>query len=120
MQKDIERLTCATGLDRGDFLDRYCREVNLSGFHRVSLIEKGNYDCVFWEQDGCTVYRHRPMQCRSYPFWSGNLVSRHAWERLKSSCPGVGQGRLHSQREIERWLVQAESNRFIGYFSEIE
>ncbi|MEE8591082.1 MAG: YkgJ family cysteine cluster protein [Spirochaetia bacterium] len=120
IQKDIERLTYATGLDRGTFLERYCREVNISGFHRVSLIEKANCDCVFWEQDGCTVYRHRPMQCRSYPFWSGNLFSQRAWERLRSSCPGVGQGRLHSQREIQRWLRLAEANRFIATFAEIE
>jgi uncharacterized protein len=120
IKKDLERLICATRLDLGTFLNRYCREVNISGFHRVSLIEKENYDCVFWEQDGCSVYRYRPMQCRSYPFWSGNLVSQRAWERLKSSCPGVGKGRLHSQREIERWLRHAESNRFVASFSEIE
>jgi len=113
-------LTYATGMDRGTFMEHYCREVNISGFHRVSLIEKANCDCVFWEQGGCSVYRYRPMQCRTYPFWSGNLVSERTWEHLRSSCPGVGRGRLYSQREIERYLRLAEVNRLIATFADIE
>ncbi len=66
------------------------------------------------------MYQHRPLQCRSYPFWSGNLTSRDTWERLKLSCPGVGRGRLHSKREIEAWLRRAENRRFVESFSEIQ
>jgi Fe-S-cluster containining protein len=120
IQRDVGRLLAATGLDLKAFQERYLREVNLSGIHRVSLKEKANYDCIFWEKDGCSVYPYRPMQCRSYPFWSGNLVSRHAWEQLKSTCPGVGAGRLHSRREIERWLRTAEENHFLSSFAEME
>lgn len=118
--RDVARLLVATRLDLKTFQERYLREVNLSGIHRISLIEKPNYDCIFWEKDGCSVYRYRPMQCRSYPFWSGNLVSSHTWEQLKSSCPGVGRGRLHSRREIERWLRRAEESRFLSSFAEME
>jgi Fe-S-cluster containining protein len=107
-------------MDLKSFQRRYLREVNLSGIHRVSLIEKSNYDCIFWENGGCSVYRFRPMQCRSYPFWSGNLISLHGWEQLKSSCPGIGVGRVHSRREIERWLRRAEANRFVSTFAEME
>jgi Fe-S-cluster containining protein len=120
IKKDIQSLLTATRLDLRTFLSRYCREVNLSGIHRISLKEKANYDCIFWEKHGCSVYRYRPMQCRSYPFWSGNLVSRHSWEQLKSSCPGVGVGRAHSRREIERWLRKAEANRFLSNFANLE
>ena len=120
MRRDIKRLLAATGLDLKTFQERYLREVNLSGIQRISLIEKPNFDCIFWEKDGCSVYHYRPMQCRSYPFWSGNLVSAHTWEQLKSSCPGVGVGRLHSRREIDRWLRRAEENRFLSSFAEME
>ena len=118
--RDVTRLLIATGLDLKAFQERYLREVNLSGIHRISLNEKPNYDCIFWEKDGCSVYRYRPMQCRSYPFWSGNLVSSRTWEQLKSSCPGVDRGRLHSRREIERWLRRAEGSRFLSSFAEME
>ena len=119
-EKDLDRLLTATRLDLQTFLRRYCREVNLSGIHRLSLKEQTNYDCIFWEKDGCSVYRYRPMQCRSYPFWSGNMVSLRSWQRLHGSCPGVDRGRMHSQREIESWLRKAEASRFIASFSEME
>ena len=120
IRRDVERLLVATRLDSITFQKRYLREVNLSGIRRISLIEKPNYDCIFWESDGCSVYRHRPMQCRSYPFWSGNLISRHSWEQLKCSCPGIGAGRVHSRREIERWIRKAEANRFLSNFAEMQ
>jgi len=120
IRSDIKRLLAATGLDLKTFQERYCREVVLSGIHRISLKEKSNYDCIFWEKDGCSIYSYRPMQCRSYPFWSGNLISSHTWEQLKSSCPGIGVGRLHSHREIDRWLRKAEENRFLSSFAEME
>ena len=113
-------MLAATRLDARTFLERYCREVKIGGIPRVSLIEKWNYDCIFWEKDGCSVYCNRPMQCRSYPFWSGNLVSRRGWEQLKSSCPGVGRGRIHSRREIEGWIRKAGASRFLTGFSEME
>jgi Fe-S-cluster containining protein len=119
-RQDVDRLLTATRLDLKTFQERYLREVNLSGIRRISLIEKSNYDCIFWEKDGCSVYSYRPMQCRSYPFWSGNLVSLRTWEQLKSSCPGVGLGRLHSRREIDRWVRRAEESRFLSSFAEME
>ena len=69
----------------------------------ISLTEKENYDCIFWD-GGCTVYEHRPLQCRSYPFWGANLESKEAWRGLAAVCPGANRGKLHSLAEIERWL----------------
>jgi Fe-S-cluster containining protein len=76
----------------------------VNGYLYLSLKEKQNYDCIFWEQGGCTVYLHRPIQCRSYPFWETFLVSEDQWESLEASCPGVGKGSLHGLEEIEEWV----------------
>jgi Fe-S-cluster containining protein len=119
-REDIHRLRAGTGLSVKEFLDRYCRELNVNGFRRVSLIEKSNYDCIFWEEQGCTVYRYRPLQCRSFPFWSSNLDSIDSWEKLKISCPGVGRGRLYSKREIESWLARYEKRRIVASFAEMQ
>ena len=102
--KDLKDLMKATGLFQKSFLETYCREVNISGIKRISLKEKNNLDCIFWENGGCAVYEYRPFQCKSYPFWSSNLSSPGAWEELKKSCPGVGRGRLHSKTMIDYWL----------------
>jgi Fe-S-cluster containining protein len=117
-REDLSRLVQATGLPAREFVDRYCRQVGLNSFQRLSLKEKHNYDCIFWEEQGCTVYEHRPYQCRSYPFWRANLETRDTWEALKASCPGVGQGRLHSRREIEAWLKHPEGAPFLATVAE--
>ncbi len=81
------------------FRREYTRTMS-TGF--VSLREKPNYDCVFWAKDhGCLVYEDRPTQCRTWPFWKGNVVSRRAWAKAARHCPGMGTGRLYTIDEIE-------------------
>jgi uncharacterized protein len=101
--RDIARLLVATGLDRDAFIEKYCRVVEIGAARMLSLKEKDNYDCIFWD-NGCTVYRHRPLQCRSFPFWSANLESREAWNEMSRSCPGANRGKLHARDDIEKWL----------------
>jgi uncharacterized protein len=102
--KDVNRLCKDRGLDKDEFKKRFCRVVDLQGIKRLSLIEKDNFDCIFWEHGGCSVYESRPLQCRSYPFWSAHLYSADAWNSLEESCPGVNHGELRSQQYIEKWL----------------
>jgi Fe-S-cluster containining protein len=103
-RRDLVALAAATGLEEPELLRRYCTRVQIGELPRLSLREKPNYDCIFWENGGCTVYEARPLQCRSYPFWASNVDSEESWERTARDCPGIGQGRLHSRREIEQWL----------------
>jgi Fe-S-cluster containining protein len=63
------------------------------------LFLKENGDCVFWN-DGCTVYRERPRQCRTFPFWSESLESPSEWGKLKEFCHGIDEGRLYPLEEI--------------------
>jgi uncharacterized protein len=70
---------------------------------KVSLREKGNGDCVFFERGvGCTIYPVRPTQCRTWPFWRSNLASPETWRRTERDCPGSGQGPLIAVEEITR------------------
>ena len=72
---------------------------------RLSLKEKPNLDCILWESGGCSVYEARPLQCRSFPFWSSCVASSEEWEYHARQCPGMGKGPLHSREEIDRWLA---------------
>lgn len=102
-EKDLRRLAKAKGLPREEFIRQYCRVVSVGPARMLSLTEKRNFDCIFWD-NGCTVYENRPLQCRSYPFWDANVASREAWEGTAAVCPGANRGKLHSKREIDRWL----------------
>ena len=104
-------MTTVLGLSPRAVLDRYCKVVELGGFRQISLAEQSNMDCVFWVDGACSIYEHRPVQCRSFPFWAPYLGNRNDWDALELTCPGVNIGELHSAEEIDEWLAlrQCES-----------
>ncbi|GHV84977.1 zinc/iron-chelating domain-containing protein [Spirochaetia bacterium] len=107
-QADLRLLAEGLQKEYTEIMESYCRWVPtlvpaLGGSEQLSLKEKSNFDCIFW-QDGCTVYQSRPLQCRTFPFWESVLCSPHIWEGL--SCPGTGHGQLHSREYIESCLAQ--------------
>ena len=68
-----------------------------------SLSEKSNTDCVFFVRgQGCSIYEERPRQCRTWPFWRGNIASRRHWNAAAADCPGMNQGSHHAADEIEK------------------
>lgn len=112
---EIDRFAVHLRLDRKVFLKTYCRSVNGG----ISLKERrtpaNQYDCVFLTLDpttgkrGCSVYPVRPLQCRTWPFWDGNLASKQNWKAAKKICPGMDQGkpyaleRIEALRTVEDW-----------------
>lgn len=95
--EEAAAMAARLGLATGEFLERHARRV----FGRVSLREAEDGRCVLFEPgQGCSVYEQRPRQCRTWPFWEGNLSSREAWERQARGCPGIGAGELHPAERI--------------------
>ena len=95
--EEIERLAGHLGLELDAFGRSYLRLVE----GRLSLVEKTSHACVFWDaQGGCSVYDARPDQCRTWPFWQGNVATVEAWEGTKRVCPGAGVGPIISMDEI--------------------
>ncbi len=99
-EDEIAVLAKRIGLDDAAFRRRYTRTVRGRG---VSLIEKGNNDCVFWEKGtGCTVYSDRPKQCRTWPFWRRNIPTQADWDAAGDGCPGIDRGPVHQADDITR------------------
>lgn len=73
---------------------------------RRSLVERSDGDCVFFDPEArrCRVYPARPVQCRTWPFWSDNLHSPAAWEEAEAACPGSGRGDLVPLDQIREKL----------------
>ena len=43
--------------------------------------EPQQHGCIFLSEMGqCSIYEHRPIQCRTYPFWPSLLEDRESWE----------------------------------------
>ena len=110
---DLKGIAGIIKLSTEEVVSRYCRVINIGGFKRLSLIEKSNYDCIFWEDTGCRIYAGRPLQCRSYPFWQSNLESIEAWENVSAKCPGTGKGKKHNRKTIEYWLEMRRTERLL-------
>lgn len=72
---------------------------------RYSLTERPDGDCIFLKRDGgksmCGIYPVRPLQCRTWPFWTENLTSPDAWNHAHRKCPGMNKGTRFTCLEIE-------------------
>lgn len=103
-EEEIRRIAEETGKSVGEVRLFHTRLI--AG--RVSLTEYANGDCTFF--DGatrrCTIYPVRPSQCRTWPFWRGNVETPAAWDEVKRGCPGAGRGDLVPLVEIERRLAE--------------
>lgn len=102
---EADRMARAMKLKPAVFRERYLRKLSIGW----SLNEKGTehgQDCVFLDRETlpgkavCGIYEHRPLQCRTFPWWPENLQSQRAWKRLGRGCEGVGRGGIVRIEEI--------------------
>jgi len=101
-REEISRIARHLGRDDDWLPNEMLRRV---GF-KYSLTEKANGDCVFListgnSHRGCAIYPVRPLQCRTWPFWSINLKSPAAWAEASRKCPGVNTGKFYDFADIE-------------------
>jgi Fe-S-cluster containining protein len=113
---EVERLAKHLQMSAERVVELYCRRIG----ERLSLKERrspqGLYDCIFLKETKvgggqgkpatvkrvCSVYEVRPLQCRTWPFWDGNLASKENWDAAGQRCHGINRGpRKFSADDIE-------------------
>ena len=93
--EEISALSEFLNIDKRRLLVEYINET-VQGY---AIRELDNGRCIFYN-DGCLIYPVRPKQCRTFPFWLKNLRSREAWQKVSKMCPGTGNGKFYSFKEI--------------------
>ena len=100
---DIAAIAEHLAITEKEMRRKYVRRV----FDRLSLIEnRSNNDCIFLRprgngDRGCAIYAVRPVQCRTWPFWPGNIEDPDAWAFAQIKCRGINRGKLHTCDEID-------------------
>lgn len=87
-ENDVEKIYGSLKINKDEFLKRYCRGLHYKNNIYVSLKERSNYDCIFWN-NGCLVYKARPIQCKTYPFWPFIIESKESWDKESIRCKGI-------------------------------
>ena len=111
-REEIVRLAEFLRLSPQEVVEKYCRKVEGKFSLKEYRNARGEYDCVFLTEQkaerttatpggnqevtltrrGCSIYPVRPLQCRTWPFWDGNLASKAAWDRAARRCHGMNHG----------------------------
>ena len=105
--KDVERLCLFTNLEKNDFIKIYCDKTN--GFtHLKEKFKNGN--CVFLKDKKCSIYKARPTQCRTWPFWSENINTKKWNDEISKLCPGIGKGKIISKKKIKKIINNDDVN----------
>jgi hypothetical protein len=125
--EEIANLAEHLGISESQLTKKYCRRVaGQFALKEVKNTRCGEYDCIFIKEisvEGsthrkriCSVYEARPLQCRTWPFWEGNLSSAAAWKRAARSCPGMNHGgffdrkRIEALRDAKEWSENAPTS----------
>ena len=97
--EDVRRMAEVIGMDLESFHYEYVRRVG----NRLTLTEARDGYCVMYKHGvGCRVYDVRPVQCRTYPWWSRTLANRQSWDDESKRCRGMNHGPLHDVEHINR------------------
>ena len=97
---DNDRKQMAHHLDLSltEFTKKYCAKAD-GYYHLKTSIEQE--ECLFLIDNKCDIYAARPTQCRTWPFWPETLNPKSWKKEVAEFCPGIGKGRLYSEKEIE-------------------
>lgn len=103
-QSEVQAIAQFLGISTEQMRSQYVRNVG----RRMSLREGPSRDCIFLLPEpqpgtgrGCKVYPVRPRQCRTWPFWPGNIRNPDSWSEAADRCPGINRGPLHPAENIE-------------------
>ena len=95
---DIKRFSKFFKLSVKAFKKKYCQITD--GFIHLTEKKELNGNCIFLKNNKCTVYKSRPIQCRTWPFWPENMNTKTWNNDIAKNCPGVGKGKVKTKKEI--------------------
>ncbi len=121
---DIKRISSATGLPPAEFVDtiqdypgreRTEPAFLIGGEMQILVLKRSPQNvCFFYSPQGCKIYLHRPLLCRTYPFKS------RMKEMRSRACPSrwLPKGKEKLQYEKDLKLYEKELKSFQKFAEE--
>ena len=97
-KKDIKKLSIELKITQQKFIKNYCQKTD--GFIHLKELKKNRGNCLFLKDKKCSVYKSRPIQCRTWPFWPENMNIKTWNSDIAKNCPGVGKGKIKTKKAI--------------------
>ncbi len=98
---DVLRLRKGTNMHSAKLLENFVIVEQSPGepFPRfyLTMVDDGRASCVFVAESGCTVYKHRPAACRTYPLGraairvKNNAIEEHYVLMKETHCHGFSE-----------------------------
>jgi Fe-S-cluster containining protein len=74
--------------------------------YRYTMRKQGG-KCIFLKGADCSIYPHRPLLCRFYPFWLKQHGTDSFEFKVSNECPGVGLGKVIEEENFMAMLTEA-------------
>jgi len=98
-KKDVIRVAKHLNTKLKLFKKKYCDYTN--GYLHLKETNK-NGNCQFLKYKKCSIYKARPIQCRTWPFWGENMNAKKWNSEIINFCPGIGKGNIVSFKKIQK------------------
>ena len=110
-EEDVAQAAKVLKISKDAFVAQYCQRVE----GLLALKDNGtNPDCIFLKDKRCSIYKGRPTQCRTWPFWPEVMNAKKWRKSMETFCTGINKGRLYSAQEIDQILdIQKKSEQDI-------
>lgn len=122
---DVVNLKKKLGISSSEFLDTYTHmKIDEKSSHPYAIMKMSDDDkkrCIFVTDEGCSVYSHRPANCRYYPVGQGTLKK----ESKGGTCEEefyffIKEPHCYGYHEKKNWTIESwRKNQEIDRYDEI-
>eukprot|EP01041_Mallomonas_annulata_P005490 gene5490-11037_t len=89
---EIQNLADHLNIDRMKFMNKYTDDKDIDNDRVATSLKNKDGACILLNKDmkSCSVYKVRPIQCQTYPFWPSIMTGgKSQWEVEAMHCEGI-------------------------------
>lgn len=90
-RREIQKIAHNVGIEEDTFVTKYIDERLDDNGRILKSLKKHptKKQCTFLSGKKCTIYKDRPTQCRTYPYWPHIMIGSAEWKGEARGCEGI-------------------------------